>query len=443
MFKINIILFTLFLLLSKTVICDEILKGVFTCNIKGNNGKLKIYKEVKALSLIVFEGRFLQIGTVSYSYRSCECDTSDGSCILSLKGQDGEYNSKLFLKLQFTQADGINVYNKSLYDILKNLYHNNKNKIHKAHYCDINQSLYFSNLYFETNKRLSEFYGVSYANVKSIVEKNYNFPLYYDFVGSYGKLLDGSNERKRYFSLIGSYDIRAVRFCKSKDYEFSPEKTETKEYSKNGSKYELPACNSNLKNSKDVDPFVTGSSGSYMKDISKNGQCGSIYGICPGSGCCSQWGYCGTSSKHCGSGCQADYGNCSSSSSSSSSSKTKTTKSKSGPTTSPGGRCGKGYGICPGSECCSEWGYCGTSSKHCGSGCQADYGNCSSSSSSSSSSKTKTTKSKSGPTTSPGGRCGKGYGICPGSECCSEWGYCGTSSKHCGSGCQSNYGKCK
>ena len=38
--------------------------------------------------------------------------------------------------------------------------------------------------------------------------------------------------------------------------------------------------------------------------------------------------------------------------------------------------CGPNYGKCKNNECCSKYGYCGSSSAHCGSGCQPDYGKC-------------------------------------------------------------------
>jgi len=70
-----------------------------------------------------------------------------------------------------------------------------------------------------------------------------------------------------------------------------------------------------------------------------------------------------------------------------------------------GGTCGngnRGNGVCASGECCSQWGWCGTSSAHCsGSG---------------------------------GGTCGngnRGNGVCANRQCCSQWGWCGTSSAHC------------
>jgi chitinase len=39
-------------------------------------------------------------------------------------------------------------------------------------------------------------------------------------------------------------------------------------------------------------------------------------------------------------------------------------------------KCGKGYGTCPDDECCSRYGWCGTTSEYCGYKCQSDYGRC-------------------------------------------------------------------
>jgi len=106
-----------------------------------------------------------------------------------------------------------------------------------------------------------------------------------------------------------------------------------------------------------------------------------------------------------------------------------------GPLAAPGGSCGPGSGgyVCPNDECCSQWGYCGFGNLYCGSGCQNGYG----------------TGSCSNPVvgnlpvTQLGGSCGEAAGYrCPSPECCSQWGYCGTTSLHCGAGCEGSYGEC-
>ncbi|KAH7170092.1 hypothetical protein EDB81DRAFT_837100 [Dactylonectria macrodidyma] len=85
----------------------------------------------------------------------------------------------------------------------------------------------------------------------------------------------------------------------------------------------------------------------------------------------------------------------------------------SGVVISPNQRCGgdtgytcieSGFG-----NCCSFYGYCGSSDVYCGTGCDTNFGECN-----------------------------------PTSEetCCSQYGYCGSSAGHCGAGCQSGYGTC-
>lgn len=110
-------------------------------------------------------------------------------------------------------------------------------------------------------------------------------------------------------------------------------------------------------------------------------------------------------------------------------------------TISPNGRCGLvqnglnlGY-TCPTGKCCSKWGYCGTTSEYCTpANCQPQYGRC----------------DGAAPTGSitPDGTCGnvqngqnKGY-ICPTGQCCSRYGWCGTASGYCGTGCQTAFGTC-
>jgi hypothetical protein len=46
----------------------------------------------------------------------------------------------------------------------------------------------------------------------------------------------------------------------------------------------------------------------------------------------------------------------------------------------PGGQCGASGSnkCCPSGQCCSQWGWCGITSSHCGSGCQRSFGSCTS-----------------------------------------------------------------
>ena len=117
-------------------------------------------------------------------------------------------------------------------------------------------------------------------------------------------------------------------------------------------------------------------------------------------GCCSQYGYCGTSPQHCGFGCQADLsgpGKCTAD----------VTEN-----ISVNGRCGVASdgASCPDSQCCSQWLWCGTTADHCllSKNCHPLLGNCwekDESSSTTSSSETKpaevTEAKKSEPTQAP------------------------------------------
>ncbi|KAL5714681.1 chitinase [Ranunculus cassubicifolius] len=82
-------------------------------------------------------------------------------------------------------------------------------------------------------------------------------------------------------------------------------------------------------------------------------QCGTQSGgaVCAGGACCSQYGYCGSTSVYCGTGCQSQCGGNS-------------------------GRCGTqgGGALCGGGVCCSQYGYCGTTAAYCGTGCQSQCG---------------------------------------------------------------------
>lgn len=66
---------------------------------------------------------------------------------------------------------------------------------------------------------------------------------------------------------------------------------------------------------------------------------------------------------------------------------------------------------CPSGQCLSQYGYCGTTSAYCGTGCKA--GPCSSSHAND----------------KCGGKCNYAAG-----ECCSQWGYCGVGASYCGNG---------
>lgn len=138
--------------------------------------------------------------------------------------------------------------------------------------------------------------------------------------------------------------------------------------------------------------------------------------------------------------------------------------------------CGKGKGICPSGQCCSKYGWCGTSENHCSVdlGCQMKYGHCQQDKISSNGRCDSVNgkcpagyccskhgwcgKSKAYCSVSEGcqlkygecteeltyikGKCGEKYGNCPSGQCCSRYGWCGKNIDYCGVGCQSKYGKC-
>lgn len=103
--------------------------------------------------------------------------------------------------------------------------------------------------------------------------------------------------------------------------------------------------------------------------------------------------------------------------------------------------CGPGVGTCAAGECCSQSGYCGTLTEHCGVGCQSGYGNCDAPS--------VTGGNGIVSSVNPAGaaaplECGPSCQdkACGNSECCSQHGYCGSTTDYCGLGCQVGYGRC-
>ena len=170
------------------------------------------------------------------------------------------------------------------------------------------------------------------------------------------------------------------------------------------------------------------------------GDCGPGIGKCGDGKCCSKYGWCGTSDKYCGTGCQEGYGICNST-------RDSQTPSSTFHPVSEDGSCGpkNGNTSCPPGECCSKYGWCGTSISYCGSGCQSEFGQCGTTTTNTTTKKTtvtKTTTTKKSSATSTNGKCGTKDGKCPSGECCSKYGYCGRSDKHCSSGCQSEFGQC-
>lgn len=216
-----------------------------------------------------------------------------------------------------------------------------------------------------------------------------------------------------------------------------------------------------------------------LPTVESGGACGTGYGLCPESECCSKDGICGVTKDNCGKGCKREFGLCQSSIQTSNimtmttnkitmstvispivtPTTTIVTTSSEIPletptlTTSTNGRCGPEDGICPDNECCSQYNYCGDSSEHCDldSGCQSEFGRCNSNALPTTTTiiinpTTVTSTTTPTPTIviSTNGRCGPDNGFCSDNECCSQYNYCGNSSEHCdiNSGCQSEFGRC-
>src|SRR4051794_8866248 len=90
---------------------------------------------------------------------------------------------------------------------------------------------------------------------------------------------------------------------------------------------------------------------------------------------------------------------------------------------------------------CSVNGWCGRTTDYCGTGCQSAFGSCGASANPTTSAPVPTTTK-----VSDDGSCGGSTGnTCQGSSfgnCCSQYGWCGSTADHCGTGCQKSFGTC-
>ena len=204
-------------------------------------------------------------------------------------------------------------------------------------------------------------------------------------------------------------------------------------------------------------------------------ECGPGLGYCHDNECCGKNGYCGTSSSYCevDSGCQVGYGVCNGVSQYTPTTtryvrpettsvvvpdpETTTVGPKPTGEVSKDGKCGpqNNNTICPAGECCSKYGYCGTTDNHCIKYCVSEFGICKNSNgdviNQSTTTTTTTTVPAPGPTNPPSGevskdgKCGprNNNTVCPAGECCSRYGYCGTTNDHCVKYCVSEFGECR
>jgi len=106
----------------------------------------------------------------------------------------------------------------------------------------------------------------------------------------------------------------------------------------------------------------------------------------------------------------------------------------------PTGRCGPDFGKCREGQCCSKYGWCGSTNKHCDvvEGCQKTFGICTGNEDESNNNEGENTDL---PLTTTG-KCSATDGRCPSGQCCSRYGWCGKGEKYCGSGCQKEFGGC-
>lgn len=202
---------------------------------------------------------------------------------------------------------------------------------------------------------------------------------------------------------------------------------------------------------------------------SQDGQCGPAHGnlLCdPNStvysgSCCSQYGWCGSTEGHCGTGCLSGCANTPA---------TPVATTAAAVPARDDGRCGKDFGgaTCDANGafggCCSSYGYCGSTDGHClvANGCQNGCKDATTTKAAATTAAVsrppstttsgepvlgKPTSVSSTPATPTGvqttdGSCGATFGdtICgtwAQGSCCSMYGYCGNTTAHCGEGCQS------
>ncbi|KAK2770982.1 polysaccharide deacetylase family protein [Colletotrichum kahawae] len=189
--------------------------------------------------------------------------------------------------------------------------------------------------------------------------------------------------------------------------------------------------------------------------IGPDGACGGSEGyVCEAGNCCSEYGFCGSSQAYCGTGCQPLFGVCGAAAPAPVGTVTTASSAPAATQTGTGGvspdsSCGGANGYtCPDSTCCSEYGFCGTTTAHCGTGCQPLFGTCGAAEAAPSGSAATTASAPAATQTGTGGvspdsSCGGANAYtCPDSTCCSEYGYCGTTTAHCGTGCQPLFGTC-
>lgn len=194
---------------------------------------------------------------------------------------------------------------------------------------------------------------------------------------------------------------------------------------------------------------------------SPDGSCGNKYTCNQFAGlayaCCNQYGRCGSSASDCASGCKDSHstpGKCNTPKPSSITTSAQSSATASPYKTSPDGSCGNlyscnGFASPLGYSCCNKYGRCGNSAADCGveSGCKASHSTPGKCGVAAPATPVTAPPAKAGLVSSPNGSCGNsyactGYASTLGYSCCSQYGYCGSTTDHCGTGCKKGYGAC-
>jgi hypothetical protein len=184
--------------------------------------------------------------------------------------------------------------------------------------------------------------------------------------------------------------------------------------------------------------------------VSTDGRCGEGFAgtVCPTSGCCSQYGWCGTTAAHCGTGCQTGYGLCTGSpvaapvaSPTKSPTLVPTRTPTKIPTTAPVGTSTQSPAAVPTRTPTKSptTAPVGTPTKS-----PTAVPTRTPTKSPTTAPGVTPTKSPNSPTVNSGGQCGfnNNGNSCATGLCCSQYGYCGTAASYCGAGCQKGYGAC-
>ncbi|KAM0277064.1 hypothetical protein ACHAQH_006134 [Verticillium albo-atrum] len=164
--------------------------------------------------------------------------------------------------------------------------------------------------------------------------------------------------------------------------------------------------------------------------------------VCPAGTCCSQFGFCGTSPQHCGTDCQPTFGVCGVFVPVDPNAPVPSTAPVATGGVSPDDTCGGANAFtCPEGTCCSEFGFCGTTTAHCSTGCQSAFGTCGEGASPAETGAPAPVATPG--SISPDSSCGGANAfVCPAGTCCSQFGFCGTTTDHCTTGCQAAFGVC-